>query len=122
MALISNYLENKLCNDVFRTNDVYIGLLYADPTDESKSYEIIGKGYCRELVDFDTPIDGIIKNKHDVVFHKATSPWDTVTHIGLFDEDAGGNLLFHGAVSKPVKVGKHKNFFIKHGDLQVGFE
>jgi len=122
MALISNYLENKLCNDVFRKNTVFVGLFEGDPTDEAKTYELRGRGYCREIVAFDTPINGIIKSKEDIVFNKASAKWKEVTHIGIFDEEFGGNLLFHGAISTPVLIVKNKNFFIKNGDLQVGFE
>jgi len=93
-----------------------------DPTDEAKTYELRGRGYCREIVAFDTPINGIIKSKEDIVFNKASAKWKEVTHIGIFDEEFGGNLLFHGAISTPVLIVKNKNFFIKNGDLQVGFE
>ena len=124
MALISDYLENKLCNDLFRTKEkpVYAALFYRDPADPAKSFELAGEGYQREFAEFDSPIDGLMKNSKDIVFHKATSKWLTVTHLGLFDAEHGGKMLFHGELSMPIDVIKNKNFFIKHGDLQVGFE
>jgi len=124
MALISNYLETKLCNDFFRNNKkpVYAALFYDNPADPANSFELAGKGYRRELAEFDSPIDGLMKSSKDIVYHKATDKWLTVTHLGLFDAEHGGHMLFHGELSMPIDIIKHKNFFIKHGDLQVGFE
>ena len=128
MALISDYLENKLANFIFRgtqmdtPGDVWVGLFNGDPKDENKKLELIGNGYGREIVEFDSPRNGLIKNSNNVIFHKATDKWDTVTHIALFDEEMAGNMLFHGEVSTPIIVGKKKNFYIKIGNLQVGFE
>jgi len=124
MALISDYLENKLCNDLFRNNEkpVYAALFYKDPEDPAKSFELAGKGYRRELAEFDSPIDGLMKNSKNIVYHKATSRWNTVTHLALFNAESGGQMLFHGELSMPIDIIKNKNFFLKPGDLQVGFE
>ncbi len=124
MALISDYLENKLCNDLFRDNKkpVYAALFYDNPTDPAQSLELTGRGYKRELVEFDSPLDGLIKNSKDIVYYKATSRWQTVTHLGLFNAEQGGHMFFYGELSMPIDIIKNKNFFIKLGDLQVGFE
>lgn len=128
MALMSDYLENKLANHVFGTKNmespksIWVGLFYSNPTDSHIRSEIIGKGYIREQIEFDSPKNGLMKNSKEIIFHKATSLWPTVTHISLFDADFGGNQLFHGEVSTPISIKKNKNFVISIGDLQVGFE
>ena len=128
MALMSDYLENKLANHVFRDKDmkspksIWVGLFSSDPKDSHIRSELIGKGYMREEIEFDSPKNGLMKNSKEIIFHKAISLWPTVTHIYLFDSEAGGNPLFHGEVSKPISIKKNKNFVISIGDLQVGFE
>ena len=128
MALMSDYLENQMANHVFRgkpmesPKEVWVGLLFGDPTDSSKQTELSGRGYKREKVLFDSPKNGLVKNAEDIVFHKATAAWKTVTHLSIYDQEAGGKTLFHGLISSPIKIGKNKNFFIKVDNLQVGFE
>ncbi len=122
MALISDYLENKLAETILREEKVWVALLYQDPTDTSKVVELTGRGYRREYVKFDSPVDGLVSNAEKIIFHKATSIWKEVTHLSLMDAEFGGHTLFHGAVSTPVAIPKNKNFFIKIGKLQAGFE
>ena len=125
---MSDYLENKLANHVFRNMDfespqeVWIGLFYNDPKDHAQAKELVGNGYQRESVNFDTPIDGLMKNSEKIIFHKASSAWVVISHLALFTEKNGGHMLFRGEVSTPVKIGKGKNFVIRVADLQVGFE
>ena len=127
MALMSNYLENGLANHVFRNiefkspEEIWIGLFKRNPTDASANHEFIGKGYKRQLVKFDSPQNGILKNSHDIVFHYATSKWEEATHIALFNSEKGGSIQMPGPLKEPILISKDKNFVIKTHKLAVGF-
>ena len=128
MALMSNALENDLVNHTFRNikfkspENVWLGLFYGDPMDTMKNTELVGAGYKREKVIFDSPQDGLIKNSHIIIYHYARKQWKKVTHAALFDMEDGGTLLFHGKIVKPVVVTKDKNFVIKTHELHLGYE
>ena len=128
MGIMSDYLENRLVNPVFRRiyfespNEIWVGLFQKNPTDESASHELAGYGYKRELIKFDSPQNGIIKNSHDIIFYHATRKWPKVTHIVLFDAEEGGSSEVYGKLKTPVTINKNKNFVIKTHKLHVGFE
>ncbi len=128
MSLMTDELENGLIDYVFRgvsfpqSEEIYLGLFSGDPTDEHKSLELVGEGYERELVLFDSPQNGISKNSQDIVFSYAHKEWEEVTFAGLFDFKNGGTLLVRGELLKPVTVTKNKNFVVKTYKLHVGFE
>ena len=128
MALMTDVLENDLANHIFRNMkydspiEIWLGLFDSNPKDEMKNSEIIGNGYVRELVRFDSPQNGLIKNADKIIFPHATNQWNEVRYVALFDSGSGGSMLFHGQVESPVIIGKNKNFVIKMHDLHVGFE
>ena len=128
MAIMTDYLENGLVNLVFRGSEfpppdsIWMGLFYGDPTDEMHSKEIVGDGYKREKITFDSPQNGLIKNAHNIIFHYATKKWKDIEYVALFDGETGSTMLVHGKTKKVVSVGKDKNFVIKTHKLHVGFE
>ena len=128
MSFISNYLENKLVEHVFRANtmvspaEIYVALYSSDPGEDNSGVELIGNGYTREIVTFGLPSDGVSYNDTDVVFNPATSDWPTVSHVAVFDLSAGGNMLFYGPLSASISITSGNNFRLPAGNLAVGFD
>ena len=127
MAQMSDYLENKLIDHVFRNftfptpGTVYIALYSTDPTDADSGTELTGDGYARKSVTIGAATNGTASNSADVLFDTATSDWTAVTHIGIRDEGVGGNLLMHKILGAPVSVLDTNNFRIPVGDLEITF-
>lgn len=125
MSKMSNYLENALCDHIFRNisytspTTVYIALYKSDPTDADTGIEVEGGSYARQPVTFNAPSDGTVTNSVDISFPVATADWGTITHVGLRDASVAGNLLFYGplTVSKTISAGDQ--FRILAGNLSV---
>lgn len=98
---ISDYLEAAILNEVLRNTNlaavatVYLSLHTADPADTGGS-EVVGGSYARQAVAFDAPAAGVCVNSAAEEF--ASMPAVTVTHIGLWDDVAAGNLLWSGPI------------------------
>ncbi len=127
MAQISDYLENKLMDHVFRNTTyaqagtVYVALYESDPTDADVGTELIDGGYARQSVAFTAPSNGTSQNTADIVFPAAIGDWTTVTHIGVRDASTAGNLLMHKILTNPVSVLDGNNFRIPAGQLTLTF-
>lgn len=125
MAQISNYLENALVNHVLRNTaltspvTVYVALYTTDPTDADTGTEVTGGSYARQSAAFSAPTDGATSNSADVTFPTATANWGTVTHVVIRDAAAGGNALFHGALTASKVVNNGDTFKINAADLDV---
>jgi hypothetical protein len=129
MAAMSDYLENKLIDHVFRNRSytvpstIYVALFTAAPSDSGGGTEVSGGSYARVQVG---PSDstwestqgtttavassgttGATQNGSTITFPTPSANWGTVTHVGIFDASTSGNLLFHGALtaSKTVNNG-----------------
>jgi hypothetical protein len=125
MAAMTNYLENKLIDHVFRGTAYtapathYIGLFTATPSDTGGGTEVSGGSYARVGVAAgaatwqDTAggtaatssgATGTTKNVGAITFPAATADWGTVTHVGIFDAATSGNLLAYGALAASQNV------------------
>jgi hypothetical protein len=114
MSALSNYLENKLLDHVFRNTGyampttVYVALYVAAPSDAGGGTEVSGGGYARAQVGPSTSAwtatqggtagpssgtSGQIANALDVPFPSPSANWGIVSHFGLHDAVTGGNLL-----------------------------
>lgn len=129
MANMSDYLENKLVDHIFRgraftaPSTIYVALFTANPSDSGGGTEVSAGGYARVQVG---PSDsawestqgtttavassgtgGATQNGSAITFGTPTANWGTITGVGIFDAASGGNLLFWGAlsVSKTVNNG-----------------
>lgn len=87
MNHMSVYLKNKVLTDNLRTNPVYVALFNSD-------VEVSQVSYARQKVMFVEPTEGQTSNNTDILFPIATEGWGSITHIGIFDSETGGNLLF----------------------------
>lgn len=128
MAQMSDFLENKLIDHVFRNTTyaqagtLYVALYSTDPTDADTGTELSGSGYARQTVSFVAPSGGTTSNDADIVFPAATADWVTVTHVGIRDASTGGNLIMHKALDSAVDVLNTNNFRIPAGQFILTFD
>lgn len=131
MAALSDYLENALINHIFRNTDfnrpatIYVALFTSDPGDDGSGTEVSGNDYVRMGVDtgagseWDAASGGATANTGEVAFPEASGSWGTITHVGLYDAETNGNLLFHGALAVNKPIGSGDIFRFNAGDLDV---
>ena len=132
MAALSNYLETAVLNWIRGTamptapSTVYIGVFSDSPGDDASGTEItstITGSANRIAVTFGTVTDasgaGQIANSGTVTITASAAGGGTVSHIGLFDAQTGGNLLYHGALTAPVVVAAGNELKIETGLLKV---
>ena len=139
MAAMSDFLENKLIDFLFRgqalgitgasaaaatgPTSLFYALLTAAPTDAGGGTEVTGGSYARVTVTSSlanyagtqgaasTPVSsgttGTTSNNGTITFPAPTANWGSVTHFGVYDATAAGNLLFWGAltIAKTVNNG-----------------
>jgi hypothetical protein len=129
MAALSDHAE-KLILDWMMTAGAatrptawYVALYTAAPSDSGGGTELSGSGYARESVTFAaaTSGTGTTSNTGAVVFTADGGDWGSVTHMGIHDAVAGGNLLWHGALAaaKTVADGDTLEFAVGNIDLTV---
>ena len=140
MSALSDYLEAKYLDLTYNgvaftpPASVFIALYTTDPTDADTGTEVSGGGYTRAQVNpngggapqFDLAVvDGagsMVANADDIEFPAATAAWGTVTHFGIKDAAAGGNLLHHGVLDDAQVVGIGGVFKIAAGDMKLRME
>lgn len=124
MSAMSDYLENKLVDHIFRgvsfpvQGTLWFALFTGAPSDAAGSgTEVSGAGYARvsKTCDFtnfsptqstnavaanSNGTTGSTQNKTVIQFGTpGVGGWGSVSHFGIFDASTGGNLLFHGALT-----------------------
>lgn len=127
MTALSNYLENALINHILRNTQhttpgtsIYVALYTTDPTDADTGTEVSGGSYARvQVTAWDAPSDGATANTSDITFTTASADWGTVSHVGIHDDSAAGNLLFHGSLTQSKVVNNGDTFKFLAGDLDV---
>ncbi|MDP5273556.1 phage tail fiber protein [Chengkuizengella axinellae] len=125
MAAMSNYLENKILEGTLRgvtynaPSTIYLALFTSDPTDAGTGIEVSQNGYERKEITFDSPSNGSTTSNTDVLYDVAIEAWGTITHIGIFDANSGGNLLFHGALTATKTILENDQLKINTGDITV---
>lgn len=93
----------------------YFGLLTAAPSDTGGGTEVSGGSYARVAVNCSlanfagtqaaasttasSGASGTTSNNGVVTFPAPTGNWGVVTHLGIYDQPTGGNLLFWAALS-----------------------
>ena len=134
MSAMTNYLENKLIDQIFRgqgfsfPSTLYFALFTAAPSDVGGGTELSGSGYSRTAVSASltafagtqekgstaasTGTSGVTSNNLDVEFPTALADWGTATHVAILDAATGGNLLLYGELSKAkvIKAGVAPKF------------
>ena len=129
MAALSNYAEKLLLDWAMTTGSAtrptawYVALYTAAPSDSGGGTEVSTGGYARQSVTFDAASSpgGTTSNNNTVSFTASGASYGTVSHIGIFDNVSGGNLLWHGSMtaSKTVADGDTLEFSIGNIDLTL---
>ena len=133
MSAMSDYLENKLVDHLFRGQSftppasLFVALFKSPGPGEEGSLgsevSTTGTGYARvEIVTALTAFSGTqgagtteassgtggqTSNNAAITFPVPTGNWTPdgqITHIGVFDAATAGNLLLHGALDAPKNV------------------
>ena len=124
---LSDYLENKLIDHVFRAQaytaptTIYVALYTSACSDAAVGTEVTGGSYARpglaaSLVNWagtqaaastvaSSGTSGTTSNNAAITFVTPSAGWGTVTYIGLMDAVTAGNLL----VCTALTVGKTIN-------------
>ncbi len=125
MSAMSDYLENEILDHILGTgaytmpSSVYVGLSTSSFNDDNSGTELSGSGYTRKVATFAAAASGTTSNNAAVEFPAATGSWGDVSHFGLFDASASGNLLIHGAFSVSKTVSSGDILKIAVGDLDI---
>jgi hypothetical protein len=121
MAALSDYLENKLIDQLFRgqsytfPSTLYFALYTANPTDSSAGTEVTGGSYARvgvtaSLANFagtqsagstsaSSGTGGTTSNNGAITFPAPTANWGTVTGVAIMDASSSGNMLAYSALT-----------------------
>jgi len=143
MSAMSDYLENKLVDQLFRgqtaptTTTLYVGLFTAAPSDSGGGTEVTGGSYARASVSSSlanwagtqsagstvasSGTGGATSNNNAITFATPSATWGTATHFGIFDAASAGNLLFWGALTISKTINQSDTVTFPAGSLSVTF-
>ena len=143
MSAMSDYLENKLIDQLFRgqtaptTTTLYVGLLTAAPSDAGGGTEVSGNSYARVAVTSSlanwagtqsagstvasSGTGGQTSNNNAITFPTPSGTWGTVTHFGIYDATSGGNLLFWGALTIAKTINQSDTVTFPAASLSITF-
>jgi len=143
MSAMSDYLENKLVDQLFRgqsaptTTTLYVGLLTAAPSDTGGGTEVSGGSYARVAVTSSlanwagtqaaastvasSGTGGQTSNNAAITFTTPTASWGTVTHFGIYDAASSGNLMFWGALTISKTINQADTVTFPAASLSVTF-
>ncbi len=143
MSAMSDYLENKLIDQLFRgqaaptTSTLYVGLLTAAPSDTGGGTEVAGGSYARVSVGSSlanwsgtqsagstaasSGTGGQTSNNAAITFPTPSAGWGTVTHFGIYDAASGGNLLFWGALTIAKTINQADTVTFPAASLSITF-
>ena len=143
MSAMSDYLENKIVDQLFRgqtaptTSTLYVALLTAAPSDSGGGTEVSGGSYARVAVTSSlanwagtqstgsttasSGTGGQTSNNVAITFPTPSAGWGTVTHFGIYDASTGGNLLFYGALTISKTINQSDTVTFPAASLSVTF-
>ena len=126
MAALTDYLENKLIDQIFRgqaftfPTTLHVGLLTAAPGEAGGGTEVSGGSYARVAVaaslanwagtqaaastTASTGSSGTTSNNGAITFPAPTASWGSVTHFAIYDAATAGNMLFYGSLGTAKTV------------------
>lgn len=122
MSMLSDYMENKLVDWLFRAQSftppaiLYVGLLTADPADSGGGTEVAYVGYARVPVtsslaawagtqgdgttSASSGSSGVTSNNAEIDFPVPAADVGTpVTHFAIYDAATSGNRLIEGVIT-----------------------
>lgn len=122
---MSDYLENKLADHLFRTTTysqpaaLAVALFTAAPGETGGGTEVSGGSYARvsnnpananwngthgNTTGASSGTGGQISNAGAITFPTPSANWGTISHFGVFDATTSGNLLIYGALTTAKTV------------------
>jgi len=143
MSGMSNYLEGKIVDHIFRgtsftmPSNLYIALMTTNAGDTDTGTSISNgtgtgvevssssTGYARQAI---VPLtanwtaasaSGITSNVASLTFPQAISNWGTIVGIAICDQLVGGNMLFYGALAANKVVNTGDTFQFTANQVQV---
>lgn len=142
MPNMSNDFENKLLDYLFRGGSftaptkVYVGLFTTPCTDKSPGVEVNTPSYTRAEILCNmnawsatndpnhtgpsTGVSGVIFNISEIAFPDPQENWGTVSHIGMFTANTGGEYMFWARLTTPRDfVLGDTNIKFKPGELSI---
>lgn len=143
MSALSDYLENKLVDQLLRgqtaptTSTLYVALLSSAPFDSGGGVELSGGAYSRVAVTSSlanwagtqgagtttasSGTSGNTSNNIAITFPTPTATWGTATHFGIYDASSGGNLLFYGTLTIAKTINASDTVTFPIGSLSITF-
>jgi hypothetical protein len=143
MSAMSDYLENKLVDHLFRAQtlaapaSLHIGLLTAAPSDSGGGTEVSGNNYARVAVTSSlanwagtqaaasttasSGTGGQTSNNGAITFPTPSGNWGTVSHFGIYDAASAGNLLFWGALTIAKTINQSDTVSFPAASLTITF-
>lgn len=122
-----DYLENGVLNALRGITfaapaKCYLALYLNDPGESGGGgTEVSYPGYRRMELELSAPADsngGIgVQNLTDITFPVPTDAAGTITHIGVLDSLAGGNMLARGELIEPLIIGAQEPPVFLAGDV-----
>jgi len=129
MGSLANYAETKLIDhligNAFTQPTLYIALSTTDFTETGASgSEPVGNGYIRKAHSaWDAATGRATENTGVITFATATGPWGTISHWGIFDQEAlGGNCVAHGAFDVPKGIVDGNTATIADGEIVISID
>lgn len=113
---------NKLIDKLLRNVDFtqlttpYVSLHTGDPG-ESGANEVTGGSYIRKAATFAAAASKASTTSGDLEW--TNMPAVTVTHVGIWDAESGGNFWWGGALTASKEVPVGANFTVAAGDLDI---
>lgn len=125
----SNYLETEILDHVFggaaytAPATLYLALHTANPDEDGSGAEVStsGTAYARQTVAFTTS-GNTTSNTSAVEYATATANFGTVTHVGVWDAETGGNLLAYAALTSSKTIETGDVFRVPAGDLDISLD
>lgn len=124
---IGNYFENAILYKMFRNVDFQVTGVYVSLHDgaagETGANEISATGaYIRQGATFSTgTAAGSVDNVSAINF-TSMMPSGTITDVGAWDAQAGGNFMMGGTLTASKNVNEGDTFTIGAGDLDFSLD
>jgi hypothetical protein len=143
MSQMTNYLENKLVDHLFRgqtltaPSSLHVSLHTANPGETGASELPATGGYARAAVTSSlanwagtqsagstaasSGTGGQTSNNDVISFPTPSADWGTVTHFAVWDAASDGNPLLYGALSIAKTINEGDSISFAAGALTVTF-
>lgn len=100
----------------------YVALYKNNPGEDNTGDEV--QSYARIKAEFNAPVKEkglmICANTNQISFPAKTEGYGTITHVGLFDAQTAGNLLYYAQLQRDIKsVDGSRPVVFAVGELKV---